>query len=420
MPALQTSRSDLAPSLREGERSVAGTPRQQRLRGVLIAAEVALTLALLVGAGLLLRSFSALLNVDRGFQTERRILVGLSLPPSYTEGKGERSEQFVKDLEERLRALPNVMSVATVSGRPMSPGSTGMGIVAAERPDITKEIPWASWRLITRDYFKTMGVPLLKGRTFDERDIISKPWRIIVSQRLADLLWPGEEAVGKQAILWKGQGNLQAEVIGVVGNMRERGLSEPPTLAVYLPSYGSSPGNMYFAIHTTLPKETLVPMVRSTLSNIDRSLPLSNIQTMEEIVAASTASRRFTLILLGAFAILALVLALVGIYGVMSYSVSRQTAEIGVRMALGATNDRVLRLILFKGMKPVVVGIGAGLVAAFLLSRLIENLLFGVTARDPLTYAAVAAVLAVTAVLACIIPARQALRVDVVSALRAE
>jgi putative ABC transport system permease protein len=420
MPALQASRSDLAPSLREGERSVAGSPRQQRVRGILIAAEVALTLALLVGAGLLLRSFSALLSVDRGFQTERRILVGLSLPPSYTEKEGKRADQFVLDFESRLRGLPNVMAVSTVSSRPMGDSNTGMGIVTAEHAAETKDIPWASWRLITGDYFKTMGVPLLKGRTFDERDIIAKPWRIIVSQRLADLLWPGEDAVGKQAILWRGQGDNRAEVIGVVGNMRERGLSEPPTLAVYLPSYGSGPGNMSFAIHTTMPKEALVPMVRSTLSNLDPSLPLSNTQTMEEIVAASTASRRFTLILLGAFAMLALILALVGIYGVMSYSVSRQTAEIGVRMALGATNDRVLRLIILKGMKPVVIGIAVGLVAAFLLSRLMASLLFGVTARDPLTYVAVAGLLAFTAILACIVPARQAMRVDVVSALRAE
>lgn len=419
MPALQASRSDLAHALREGERSVAGSPRQQRVRAVLIAAEVALTLALLVGAGLLLRSFSVLLSINRGFQTERRILVELNLPPSYTENEGKRAEQFVSDFENRLRDMPNVIAVSTVSGRPLSSSSTGMGIVAAEYPD-SKEIPWASWRLITRDYFKTMGVPLLKGRTFDERDIISKPWRIIVSQRLADLLWPGEDAVGKHAILWKGQGNTRAEVVGVVGNMRERGLAEPPTLAVYLPSYGSGPSHMFFAIHTTMAKETLVPMVRSTLSNLDPSLPLSNIQTMEEIVAASTASRRFTLILLGAFAALALVLAVVGIYGVTSYSVSRQTAEIGVRIALGATNDRVLRLILLKGMTPVAIGISVGLVTAFLLSRLIANLLFGVTARDPLTYVAVAGLLAFTALPACIVPARQAMRVDVVSALRAE
>src|SRR5574338_129538 len=233
VPALQASRSDLAPALRDGERSVSGSPRQQRVRAVLIAAEVALTLALLVGAGLLLRSFSALLSIDRGFQTERRILFELNLPPSYTESEGKRAEQFVSDFENRLRDMPNVIAVSTVSGRPLSPSSTGMGIVAADHPD-SKEIPWASWRIITRDYFKTMGVPLLRGRTFDERDIISKPWRIIISQRLAALLWPHEDAVGKHAILWKGQGNMDAEVVGVVGNMRERGLADPPTLAVYL------------------------------------------------------------------------------------------------------------------------------------------------------------------------------------------
>src|SRR5574338_437537 len=419
VPALQASRSDLAPALRDGERSVSGSPRQQRVRAVLIAAEVALTLALLVGAGLLLRSFSALLSIDRGFQTERRILFELNLPPSYTESEGKRAEQFVSDFENRLRDMPNVIAVSTVSGRPLSSSSTGMGIVAADHPD-SKEIPLASWRIITRDYFKTMGVPLLRGRTFDERDIISKPWRIIISQRLAGLLWPHEDAVGKHAILWKGQGNMDAEVVGVVGNMRERGLADPPTLAVYLPSYGAGRSHVFFAIHTTIPKETLVPMVRSALSNLDPSVPVSNIQTMEEAVAASTASRRFTVILLGAFAGLALILAVVGIYGVTSYSVARQTAEIGVRIALGATHDRVLRLILLKSMIPVGIGIGVGLVTAFLLSRVIANLLFGVTARDPLTYVAVAGLLAFTAVLACIVPARQALRVDVVSALRSE
>jgi predicted permease len=422
MPALHASRSDLAPSLREGERGVAGTPRQRRLRAVLVGAEVALTLALLVGAGLLLRSFSALLRVDRGFQTESRILVEVNLPQTggTPEERGKRAEQFVQDFESRVRALPQVQAVASVSGRPFSPGSTGMGIVAAERPDVSREIPWASWRLITKDYFKAMGVPLLKGRTFDERDLIAKPWRIIVSQRLADLLWPGENPVGRQELLWKGQGDNPAEVIGVVGNMRERGLAEQPTLAVYLPTYGAGAEHMYFAIHTTASKQALIPMVRTILSGIDRDLPLATVQTLEELVAASTSTQRFTVILLGGFALLALILALVGIYGVMSYSVSRQTAEIGVRMALGASRERVLRFVIVQGMKPVVIGLAVGLAAALALSRVMAGLLFGVRAYDPLTYAAVAALLAATAVLACLLPARQALRVDLVSALRAE
>jgi predicted permease len=419
-PAVQASRGDLAPTLREGDRGVAGTPRQQRLRAVLVSAEVALTLALLVGAGLLLRSFSALLQTDRGFQTEHRVLVELNLPQHYVADEGQRAERFLLDFETRVRNLPEVVSVASVSGRPMSPGSTGMGIVAAERPDVSREIPWASWRLITKDYFRTMGVPLLKGRTFNEQDRIAKPWRIIVSQRLADQLWPGQDPVGRQAILWKGQGNRPAEVIGVVGSMRERGLSDPPTLAVYLPVYGSGSDHMYFAIHTTSPKATLVPMLRTALSTIDRDLPLGAVRTLDEIVSESTASRRFTVVLLSSFAGLALTLALVGIFGVTSYSVSRQTAEIGVRVALGASGERVLRYIVLQGMKPVIVGIVIGVAGALLLSRLIVTLLYNVTPRDPLTYLGVVALLAATAIVACIVPARQALRIDVIAALRAE
>ena len=380
MPALNASRADLAPALREGERGVAGTPRQHRLRAALVGAEVALTLTLLVGAGLLFRSFTALLQVDRGFQTEHRVLVELNLPQRYLADDGKPANQFVQDFEARVQTLPQIISVASVSGRPMSPGSTGMGIVAAQRADETRDIPWASWRLITRDYFKTLGVPLLKGRTFDEHDIIAKPWRIIVSQRLAELLWPGQDPVGRQAILWRGQGNRPAEVIGVVGNMRERGLSEPPTLAVYLPAYGSGPDHMFLAIHTTASTATLVPTLRATLSNIDPDLPLSNLRTLDEIVSASTASRRFTLVLLSAFAALALALSLVGIFGVTSYSVSRQTAEIGVRLALGASHDRVLRFIVVQGMKPVLIGVTAGLAGALVLSRLLASLLFNVTA----------------------------------------
>jgi putative ABC transport system permease protein len=420
VPAVQASRRDLAPALREGERGVSGAPRQQRLRAVLVGAEVALTLALLVGAGLLLRSFTALLAVDRGFQTERRVLVELNLPQRYGEDEGKRAAQFVLDFETRLRSLPQTIAVATVSGRPMSPGSTGMGIVAADRPDASPEIPWASWRLITRDYFKTMGVPLLKGRGFDERDLVARPWRVIVSQRLADQLWPGQDPVGRQALLWKGQGNRKAEVIGVVGDMRERGLSEPPTLAVYLPAYGAGADHVYVAMHTTASSAALVPMLRAALSTIDPELPLGAVQTLDEIVSQSTASRRLIVVLITVFAAIALALALVGVFGVTSYSVSRQTAEIGVRLALGASHQHLYRLIVIQGMKPVLIGIAAGVAVSLLLSRLLADLLFGVTPRDPLTYAAVAGLLALTAMFACIIPARQALRIDVLAALRAE
>jgi predicted permease len=416
MPAVHAARGDLVPALREGERGVAGTPRQHRLRSGLVCAEVALTLALLVGAGLLLRSFSALLHAERGFETERRLLVDINLPSQYD---GKRANQFLTEFESRLRTLPQVLSVSSVSGRPLGASSTGMGIVAAERPD-EREIPWASWRLISKDYFRTMGVPLLQGRTFDERDLIAKPWRIIVSQRLSNLLWDGENPVGRQAILWKGQGNERAEVIGVVGDMRERGLAQPPTLAVYLPVYGSGADSMVFVMHTAASVDTLVPMVRAALSNIDPTLPVSNVQTLEQVVTESTASARFTVVLLSAFAALAMILAMVGIFGVTSYAVSRQTAEIGVRLALGASHDRILRYIVWQGMTPVAIGVAAGVVLALLLSRLLTTLLFGISPHDPLTYSGVSLLLGATGLLACLLPARQALRIDVVTALRAE
>jgi putative ABC transport system permease protein len=226
--------------------------------------------------------------------------------------------------------------------------------------------------------------------------------------------------VGRQAILWRGQGNRPAEVVGVVGNMRERGLSEPPTRAVYLPAYGSGGNHMYFAIHTSAPLEALVPMLRTTLAGLDRDLPIASARTLEEIVLESTASRRFNVVLLGAFAAIALALALVGIFGVTSYAVSRQTAEIGVRLALGASHGGLFRFIILQGMKPVLVGIGVGLAGALLLSRLMASLLFGVTPRDPVTYAIVAALLMGTGVLACLVPARQAMRTDVIAALRGD
>jgi predicted permease len=347
-------------------------------------------------------------------------MVEVNLPEPYSAGEGERAVQFMHDFEARVRSLAPVISVAAVSGRPMSPGSTGMGIVAAERPDAEREIPWASWRLITQDYFKALGVPLQRGRTFDEHDVIAKPWRIIVSQRLAERLWPGENPVGRQAILWRGQGNRPAEVIGVVGDMRERDLSQPPTLAVYLPAYGSGESHLYFAIHTRASVDALTPMLRTTLSGLDPDLPLGSVQTLEEIVQASTASRRFNVVLLSAFAAIALALALVGIFGVTSYSVSRQTAEIGVRLALGASHRRVFRDIVLHGMKPVVAGVAAGGAGALLLAKLMASLLFGVTAHDPVTYATVAMLLMATAVVACIVPALQAMRVDVIAALRGD
>jgi predicted permease len=417
VPALQAPYKNLVVGLREGERSQAGSRAQKRVRAVLVGAEVALSLMLLVGAGLLIRSFDRLLRVDRGFQAENRLLVAINIPGSYK----ERADDIINRFLDRVGTAPGVQSVAAMNSRPIVGWNPGMGIVSAEKPDgDSGKFPWAGWRIVSGDYFRTMGIPILKGRIFNQHDQLGKPWRVIISKRLADRLWPGQDPVGHQALLWKGQSNFPAEIIGVVGNQRERGLDADPTLTVYMPSYGSGPGPVQFAVHTAGNPTALTPSLRSMLKEIDPNLPLSDVQTLDEIVSRSMAPRRFNMFLLSIFAGVALLLALVGIYGVLAYSVGQRTAEIGLRVALGATPRKVLALIVGQGMRPILIGIGVGLAGALALSRFVSSLLFNVKPMDPLTYVVVALLVAAAALLSCYVPALRALRVDPVAALRQE
>jgi predicted permease len=296
-----------------------------------------------------------------------------------------------------------------------------MGIAAADIPLADANVPWASWRLITTDYFKTLGLSLVDGRNFTEQDIVGKPYRVIISKRLATLLWKGQNPVGRTAILWKGQNQREGEVIGVVNDMRERGLESDPTLAVYLPAYGALGGTtVLFAINVHGAPEQFAPALRSVVNEVDRMLPVSDIRTMEETVNASVATRRFTMRLLLTFAALALLLALAGVYGIVEYSLARRTAEIGLRLAVGARPGAVLSLMMTQGLRPVATGIVVGLVGMFWLSRLMQNLLFGVQARDFITYSTVVALLGLIALIACYVPARRALRIDPATALRVD
>jgi putative ABC transport system permease protein len=419
VPALRTPMGNIVTALRPGARGAAGDRGQTRLRHAFVTAEVALALLLLVGAGLLVRSLVGVLNVDRGFTTANRLFVTVSAPSSYG---AERLTQVNEEILARLKSLPGVLAAAAINVRPLSTGSVGLGLGAADKPDTPgAPVPWATWRIVTPDYFKAMGLRLIAGREFTSQDILAKPWRTVVSKRAADLMWPGENPIGKTAILWRGQGNRQAEVIGVVSDMRERGLENEPTLAVYFPAGGAmNATTLQVVIHTSELPQSVVPAVRTVVNSVDPSLPVSNVRTLDELVSRSLASRRLTMWLLAAFAGVALVLALAGVSGVLAYSVARRTSEIGVRLALGAEHGRVLRSVVAGGMRPVLVGAAIGLAAAVWLSRFMANLLFEVTPRDPATYTAMGFVVLAVALLACYIPARRVLRVDPAVALRVE
>jgi predicted permease len=416
-PALQAWASGVAAALRDSDRQK-GSRGQGRLRVALVTGEVALSFLLLVGAGLLIRSFAQLIRVNHGFQTENRLVFSVSMPGSYwKDGVGK---QFMDRFFERLSAVPGVISVGAVSHRPVGGGNPGMGIDASSAPQSSERRapPWAGWRIVTPNYFRAIGLPLLRGRVFDEND---KPvWaergqpdptrRIVISDRLAKLIFPNEDPIGKHVILWKGQSNRDAEVIGVVGDSRERGLTSDPTLTVYLP-YGRNALTTEFVAHTRGNANDLAPVVRSIVADV---------RSFQEVVSRSVAPQRFNAILLGVFSGLALLLATTGIYGVLSYSMSRRTSEIGLRMALGASASGIMRMTMLQGMRPALLGIGLGAAGAWWLSRYLTTLLFDIKPFDFLTYAAVAALLLATALAACYLPGRRVMRIDPAVALRIE
>ena len=422
-PALQSQTSGVAAVLRDGDRQT-GSRAQGRVRTILVTGEVALSFLLLAGAGLLIRSFTELMKVPRGFQTENRLVFSVSIPGSYYE-KGA-GKQFLDRFFDRLSSLPEVVAAGAVSQRPVEGADTGMGIDSSSRAQ-TQAAPWAGWRIVSPGYFRAVGLPLVRGRTFEETDkpVWAEPGqpepqrRVVISERLAKLLFPDQDPVGRHVILWKGQGNVAAEVIGVVGDSRERGLASDSALTVYI-AYGRIALTSEFVLHTQGNPLGVVPAVRSIVAKLDPNLPIADVRTFEEVVETSVAPQRFNAILLGVFSGLALLLATTGIYGVLSYSMSRRTSEIGLRVALGASTGSLLRMTIGQGMQPVLVGIVLGVMGAAWLSRYFASLLFGVKPFDLLTYASVATLLLVTAVLACYLPGRRATNIDPSVALRIE
>ena len=416
-PALTSAGAKLTDTLKDGGRS-GSAGRGARVRGAFVVVEMALALVLLVGAGLLMRSFVALLRVDPGFDSSRTITVKVSIPTlKYT--NAEKQQAFFNQLFERFDALPGVTATGGTSFLPMNGlgSATGFWVVGKPKPPRGQDLV-TDVRVVSHNYFQAMAVPLLRGRTFDSRDLGTGVRRVIVNQTLARKHFPGEDPIGKSIVVsWNDEG--ADEIIGVVGDVRQD-LDTPAREMIYWPPGRFTYPFMTVAIRTAGDPRAIVPAAVAALRDIDPNVAAADIQTMDEIVDNSVTQRRLTMVLLSIFAALALVLAAVGIYGVIGYSVSQRTQEIGIRMALGAPRAAVMRMVVGQAMVLAGIGLAAGAVGAWLLTRLMAKLLFGVTPSDPLTFAAVSALLALVAAVAASVPGIRATRVDPVIALRAE
>jgi predicted permease len=418
-PALQASKVNLNESLKEGGKGSPGGVRSG-VRNLLVVSEVALALVLLVGAGLLINSFARLSKVDMGFTPDHLLTMRVVLPQSKYPDQAKRTA-FYDQLLQRVEALPGVQSAAVISWLPLTFEGDSNGISIEGRPEPSPDQqPIVVTRVISPGYFRTMGIALLGGRLFTEYDRQGSSRVIIINQSMAERYWPGEDPIGKRIKM----GSFDTDspwlsVAGVVKDVRQFQINAEAKPQIYLPyaQYGASrPRDL--VIRTAGDPLGLAAAVRGEVWAVDKDQPVSNIQTMEQILSDSLTRERFNMLLLAIFAGVALALAAVGIYGVMSYSVTQRTHEIGVRMALGADSGHVLRLVVGQGLKLVSAGVAIGLAFAFALTRLMESLLFGVSATDPVTFVLISVTLVAVAALASYIPARRATKVDPMVALR--
>jgi predicted permease len=420
-PALQMARTDLHESLKEGGRSV-GHRSSLALRRGLVVSTVALALTLLIGAGLLIRSFARVVGVDPGFQAANLLVFNVSLPQARYPNDTVRDQVLLR-INEALNTTPGVVSAGGTSNIPFGGNwSTASFNVEGYQVPANTPSPWGDMRLVTPTYFATLRAPLLAGRQFTAADRAGAPAVCIVDEELVHRYWPNTDPLGKRitfnnltdsSIQW-------IQVVGVVAHLAHEGLDAQKRVQVYFPLAQNGLPFLGYVVRTAGDPLAALPSVRAAVRSVDPELPLANVNTMEQLIEDSTGQRRFAMLLLIGFSLLAMTLASIGLYGVMSYTVSQRSRELGVRLALGADSREVLGLVLAQGLRLALAGVVIGLVAAFGVTRVMKNMLFGLSSTDPLTFVTLSLLLVLVALVASYLPALRATRVDPVVALRTE
>jgi putative ABC transport system permease protein len=414
VPAWQASRTNVSEVMKEGGRSSAGSGGRW-LRNALVMTEVALSLVLLIGAALLLRSFSRLVHVDPGFRPDTVLAFLVSLPRVSYKEDAQRAA-FFDQLLERLEGLPGVTSAGMIQSLPIR-DDYFLSFSVRGRPSPNASDPSASYRVVAPGYFDTLGIPLRRGRRFTTHDASGSPMVAIVDEAFARRYFPGEDPIGRGISVGNGTDGFY-EIVGIVGDVRYGGLDAGAEPTVYVPYKQDVFSTMWIVVRTEGDPNGMASASRALVRDIDRNLPAYMMSSLADVVRDSLAQRRFSMLLLSLFALIALLLAAVGLYGVISHSVSARTQEIGVRLAIGAPRGRLLAMVIGQGMALVLAGIVVGLAGALALARLISTLLFEVTPFDPPSYASTVFALLAVAMIACWVPARRAMRVDPIAALR--
>jgi putative ABC transport system permease protein len=428
LPALRMAKADLNEALKQGLGRTASDSGGGRTRNVLVVSEVALSLMLLIGAGLMIRSLWILQKTNPGFDPDHVVTMTVSIPQNKFPEPGQEVSYFNRVLE-RVRALPGVQAAGLIDAMPLSDDGSHQPISIEGRPALAMaDQPNVDVRLISPGYLSAMHISLLRGRGVDDSDVPGRPGAVLISQSMAELFWPHEDPIGKHLTMYFFP-DVARVVVGVVADVKLQALNETrPAPTLYLPLGQLSPPKganwssfgMILAVRTGMGPVSTIPSITSSVRDVDADIPLLNILTMGDRVSESLSPQRFSMLLLTAFAGLALLLAVVGIYGVMSYSVSRRTQEIGIRVALGATRKDVLMLVVRRGLLLALTGSAIGIVGALLLSRVIASQLYGISPTDPITFVAVSILLTAVALAASYLPARRAMRVDPMVALKYE